>query len=155
MTNVEAFRNASSWMASFEEARIKRGLEAGGGSIVWSWHLSCAAWWWETCLQLGGRRSQLPELPLNLGTVHSDVDSVRLGSGKIILEEFFSFSFESSEWASLLFTTKQTAGRFSQGPTSWAGWTQKAVAKSPPLSVLFVRKYHSRNAQTMASWRTV
>ena len=79
--------------------------------------------------------SSLQELPLNLGTVYSDTDSVRIGSGKIIHEVFFHSAFNHPSEL-LPVTTKQTASSFSQGPTLWEGWTQRPL----PSACCVVRK---------------
>lgn len=73
--------------------------------------------------------SSLQELPLNSGTVYSDTDSVRVGSGKIIQEVFFHPAFNHpSEFAGY---HKTNSEHFFPGSHVLGGLDPKALAKCP------------------------
>ena len=75
--------------------------------------------------------SSLQELPLNSGTVYSDTDSVRVGSGKIIQEVFFHSAFNHpSEFAGY---HKTNSEHFFPGSHVLGGLDPKALACQVPI----------------------
>lgn len=124
------------------EARPEGRLE---NSRWWSvvWVEALPMWCLENCLQVDGH-----ELPLNLGTVHSDIDSVRIGSGKINPEVFFHLAFNLlSEFCCHSPQNKQQ-GVFPRVPHLGRAEHKGPLPKVPALSVLLVRK-ENRNSQTV------
>lgn len=84
----------------------------------------------ENRLSWDGHSSLRRELPLNLGTVHSDTDSVRIGSGKVTHEVFFHLAFNLP--SELCCRHHKTNSRqFFPGSYILGGLHAEGLAKSP------------------------
>ena len=114
-------------MQSFQRSCKQTRWAAGGGSVVRGHHPPPAVSSEAPSIRVR-LTSSLRELPLHLGTVYSDTDSVRIGSGKIIHEVFFHSAFHHpSEFAAG--HHKTNSEQFFPGSHILGGLDPKALAK--------------------------
>lgn len=141
----EASRNIFLWMESFEKALGKQDLKADWRttgvicSLAEALPMRCL----ENCLQVDGH-----ELPLNLRTVHSDIDSVRIGSGKVNPEVFFHLAFNLLSELCCHSPQNKQQGVFPRAPHLGRAEHKRPLPTVPALSVLLVRR-ENRNSQTV------